>query len=107
MIQVAYGQHTGAAKGPQYLSQPFSFRKADKQNMTALQIGKGLELDDPERMSIDLLIQNGLPEGVIERIVTDNADDERRLRRGKCLGRPFDKFGEVINKGGFELKFRR
>src|SRR6266705_658774 len=106
MIEVANGQHTGPANRPQYLSQPFSFRHANKQNMAALQIGKSLESDDPKRMSIDLLVQNGLAEDVIERVVADNADDERRVRRGKSFDRPFYKFSEVINKGGFELKFR-
>src|SRR5436305_15197662 len=75
--------------------------------MAALQIREGLELDDPKRVSIDLLVQNGLTEGVIKRVVADNADHEWRLRRGKGLGRPFHKFGEVVNKCGFELKFRR
>src|SRR6266853_3091452 len=75
--------------------------------MAVLQIGKRLALDDPERMSIDLFVQNGLGEGVLERVVADNADDERRIRRGKCVGWPLDKFSEVINKRGFELKFRR
>ena len=75
--------------------------------MAALQIGEGLELDDPKRVSIDLLVQNGLTKGVIKRVVADNADDEWRIRRGKCVGWPLDKFSEVINKSGFELKFRR
>src|SRR5438132_16354 len=75
--------------------------------MATLQIGESLELDDAERMSIDLLVPNGLTKGVIKRVVADNADDEWRIRRGKCVGWPFHKFGEVINKCGFELKFRR
>src|SRR5206468_7158321 len=75
--------------------------------MAALQIGESLELDDPKRVSIDLLVQNGLTKGVIKRVVADNADDEWRIRRGKCVGWPLDRFSEVINKGGFELKFRR
>src|SRR6266853_2854035 len=75
--------------------------------MAALQIREGLELDNPEGVSIDLLVQNGLTEGVIKGVVADNAHDERRIRRGKCVGWPLDKFSEVINKGGFELKFRR
>src|SRR2546428_4510662 len=75
--------------------------------MAALQIGESLELDDPKRVSIDLLVQNGLTEGIIKRVVADNADDEWRIRRGKCVGWPLDKFSEVINKSGFELKFRR
>src|SRR5438445_12640766 len=75
--------------------------------MAALQLREGLELDDPKRVSIDLLVQNGLTEGIIKRVVADNADDEWRIRRGKCVGWPLDKFSEVINKSGFELKFRR
>ena len=107
MIEIANGKHTRAANRAQYVGQSFSFGQTDKENMAALQVGQCLALCDTKRVSVDLLVENGLPEDVIEGIVADDADDERRCGGGKCFGRPFYKFCEIKNEGGFELKFGR
>jgi len=87
-------------KGPQVRA----FRGADEKDVTVLQVFQAADATNEDLPSLDGLSVEDIPIRS-EWVVAQDVDAEGTILGAEGLGRPFDEFGEVINKGHLDLAF--
>src|SRR5690348_7815607 len=103
---VAYGEDGTILKPAQDLGHAIAIGLVDEQDVARCDFVDRLVAPDLKRPPPQLLPAHGLVEKLPERIAPENADDERRRRIGKRIGRPVDELRKVEEKDGLHAVLR-
>src|SRR2546430_2366637 len=103
---VAHGEDGPIPKPAQDLAHAIASGLMDEQDVARFDFVDRLVAPDLKRPPPQLLPAHGLVEKLPERIAPENADDERRRRIGKRIGRPVDELRKVEEKDGLHAVLR-
>ena len=104
-VEVGHGKRAAVRQGRENLRQLRALGAVDVQNLTVADFIDAVKAPHQQRMFADLLAVHRLVQMCSEGIVAQDADDEGRIGRGECLGRPFHEVREVVNEDGLDLVF--
>src|SRR5439155_743691 len=102
-VLVTHGENRPVSETRGNLVQAIARGPADEQDVTGLDLRHAVIAPDLEDPPSYLLTADGLIEEAFERIVPENADDERGFGVGKGRGRPIDELREVEHEDGLHL----
>src|SRR5690606_8662159 len=105
IADITNGQDIGVAQRLKDLRKVGRFVIRNEQNMASLCLRGGIEVPDLDRMLAELFVTDDFLQNTPERVVAQNAYDDRIRRASKALGRPFGKLCEVVQEQCFELTF--
>src|SRR5579862_2183505 len=105
--EIAHYKSVRALQCVENFGEAVFFRGADKDDLAVPGCGSVLFAVNHDGMILDGFSTQGVVDYRAERILSENANGEGRLRAGIDFRRPVDKFCEVVDEGGFELVFAR
>jgi hypothetical protein len=102
-IAFADDQGAGALEKVQDFGKLVIFTAAEENHLASFQVRKFTDAADHNVAIIDFLSADNLIKGAVIGIESEDADGHGSFFVAGRVGRPFDEFGEVEKKSGFEL----